>query len=304
MKKAIITGANGFVGSWLVKTLSENMVHVTAIIRNESEDVSEISTCDNINIVYCDLSELNSLVSLISERDYDVFYHLAWVSAGGVGRADYNVQLNNVKYACDAVKVASILGCKKILFAGTVSEHLVDNVANLNAKAQNNVYAVCKHTTRCLVNIECEKYGINCVWMQFSNLFGPGSLNGNIVGYTIRELLAGHDATFGPATQLYDLLYIKDLVVAAFLLGKCDTKLKIYYIGSGMPMVLKDYLLEIGKLMGMQERIKIGVREDDGTRYSKDWFDINPLVKDTGYSPSSKFREGILETINWMMSNK
>ena len=52
------------------------------------------------------------------------------------------------------------------------------------------------------------------MWMQFSNLYGPYSINGNIVGYTIKELLLGREATFGPANQIYDLLYIEDLVYA------------------------------------------------------------------------------------------
>ena len=224
MKKAIVTGANGFVGYWLVRELQHHGVSVTAVIKDENENISALEEFPDVEIVYCDLSELLDLPARIPARDYDVFYHLAWVSAGGAGRANYAVQLNNVKYACDAVTAATVIGCKKILFAGTVTERIAENILNLSAKAVNNIYGVCKHMTHCLVDIESKRQGIEYLWMQFSNLYGPYSINGNIVGYTIKELLSGNEPTFGPSNQPYDLLYIEDLARAAYLLGSRTTR--------------------------------------------------------------------------------
>lgn len=300
MKKAVVTGANGFVGYWLLRELQKNNVHVTAVIKDENENISMFSEFNNIDVVYCDLCQLNNLPNKISCRDYDVMYHLAWIAAGGEGRANYAIQLNNVKYACDAVNVAKSLGCSKILFAGTITEKIAENILNLSGKAVNNIYGICKHMTHCLVDVECQKAGIDYVWMQFSNLYGPYSINGNIVGYTIKELLQGNDASFGPAQQPYDLLYIEDLVYAAYLLGEKVTKNHCYYLGSGDVRILADYLREIGLVCGMADKIKIGARPDDGTRYNADWFDITPLKSDTGYTPRVSYRDGLIETINWM----
>ena len=301
MKKVIVTGANGFVGYWLVRELVNNNVQVIAVVRNEQTDVSKLKELgNNIQIVYCELSQIEELTQLIAEGDYDAFYHLSWMSAGGIGRADYSIQLMNVKYSCDAVKVASELGCKKILFAGTVTERIAENILNLSGKAVNNIYGICKHTTHCLVDVECQKYGIDYVWMQFSNLYGPYSINGNIVGYTIKELLNNKVASFGPAQQIYDLLYIEDLVYAAYLLGEKTTRHHSYYLGSGKLRILADYLKEIGDICGKPELIKIGARPDDGTRYENSWFDISSLVEDTGYEARVSFEDGVKQTIEWM----
>lgn len=300
MKKAIVTGANGFVGYWLLCELQKNGVHVTAVIKDENENISMFSEFNDVDVVYCNLNELNTLVDKVAAKDYDVMYHLAWVAAGGAGRADYNIQLNNVKYACDAVHVAKDLGCSKILFAGTITEKIAENILNLSSKAVNNIYGICKHMSHCLVDVESQKVGIDYVWMQFSNLYGPYSINGNIVGYTIKELLQGNDASFGPAQQSYDLLYIENLVYAAYLLGEKQTKEHCYYLGSGDVRILVDYLKEIGVVCGMEEKIKIGARPDDGTRYDANWFDITPLREDTGYEPRVSFQDGLRETINWM----
>lgn len=300
MKKAIVTGANGFVGYWLLWELQRNNVQVTAVIKDENENISMFSEFHDVDVVFCDLLNLNDLPNKIIEKDYDVMYHLAWVSAGGAGRADYVVQLNNVKYACDAVHVAKELGCSKILFAGTITEKIAENILNLSGKAVNNIYGICKHMTHCLVDVESQKVGIDYVWMQFSNLYGPFSVNGNIVGYTIKELLQGHDASFGPAQQPYDLLYIEDLVYAAYLLGEKQTKNHCYYLGSGNVRILANYLKEIGSVCEMEEKIKIGDRPDDGTRYDASWFDITPLRNDTGFVPRVSYRDGLLKTIDWM----
>lgn len=300
MKKAIVTGANGFVGYWLSRELHKNGVHVTAVIKDENENISMFSEFKNIDIVYCDLCQLDTLVDKVLTKDYDVMYHLAWVAAGGAGRADYNIQLNNVKYACDAVRVAKKIGCSKVLFAGTITEKIAENILNLSSKAVNNIYGICKHMSHCLVDIESRKMGIDYVWMQFSNLYGPYSINGNIVGYTIKELLQGNDAFFGPAQQPYDLLYIEDLAYAAYLLGEKPTRSHCYYIGSGDVRILSDYLKEIGVACGMEDKIKIGARPDDGTRYDANWFDITTLKEDTGYKPRISYLDGLQKTINWM----
>lgn len=301
MKKVIVTGANGFVGYWLVRELVNNNVQVIAVVRNEQTNVSKLKELgNNIQIVCCELSQIEDLTNLIAEGDYDAFYHLAWMSAGGTGRADYSIQLMNAKYSCDAVKVASKLGCKKILFAGTVTERIAENILNLSGKAVNNIYGICKHSTHCLVDVECQKYGIDYVWMQFSNLYGPYSINGNIVGYTIKELLNNNVASFGPAQQIYDLLYIEDLVYAAYLLGEKATRHHSYYLGSGKLRILADYLKEIGDICGKPELIKIGARPDDGTRYENSWFDISSLVEDTGYETRVSFEDGVKRTIEWM----
>lgn len=300
MKKAIVTGANGFVGYWLLRELQKNGVHVTAIIKDENENISKLSEFNDVDIVYCDLDNLNKLPDKIEYNDYDVMYHLAWVAAGGEGRADYAIQINNVKYACDAVHVAKELGCKKLLFAGTITEKIAESILNLSGKAINNIYGICKHMAHCLIDVESKKVGIDYVWMQFSNLYGPHSVNGNIVGYTIKELLMGNIATFGPAQQPYDLLYIEDLAYAAYLLGEKQTKSHCYYLGSGNVRILADYIKEIGAVCGLVDKIKIGARPDDGTRYDENWFDITPLKNDTGFSPRVSYKKGLKKTINWM----
>lgn len=301
MKNIIITGANGFVGFWFVKEFAKHNCNITAVIKDTNANISMFEGINNIDIVYCELSELNTLPEKLAGKSFDTFYHIAWVAAGGAGRADYSIQLQNVKYACDALTVASELGCSKILFAGTITEKLTESIDRLST-ATNNIYGIVKNTSHSLVKILAQKYNIEYVWMRFANLYGPHSVNGNIVGYTIKELLLGNEATFGPAQQPYDLLYIEDLAKAAYLLGENKTKRDCYYLGCGDIRKLSDYLLEIGEICGKRNLIKIGKRPDDGTRYEKDWFLIDELKEDTGFEPAFSLSKGITITKDWIQS--
>ena len=300
MKKCIVTGANGFVGQSLIRKLNEENVIVYAIIKDENENIDSIKDFENVKIVYCDLADIKKLPEKILERDIDVFYHIAWISAGGSGRANYNIQLLNTKYACDCAEIAKKLNCKKFLCAGTITEKIAEDVLNLTVKSENIIYGISKHTAHCLLDIICQSLGLDYIWMQFSNLYGPHSINGNIVQYTIDRLLHNQTAEFGPANQPYDLLYIDDLAEQMYLLGKIKMKNNCYYLGSNTPMILKEYLLKIGDIMNKKNLILIGSKKDDGTRYNSSWFDISPLLKEIGTINFTNFEDGINNTINWI----
>lgn len=91
-----------------------------------------------------------------------------------------------------------------------------------------------------------------------------------------------------------------DLLDAVYRLGEAETKQACYYIGSGSPRILREYLLEIGELAGMQEKVGIGIRPDDGIKYDISMFDTTPLKEAIGDYVSTPFEEGIKKTINWL----
>lgn len=74
MKKAILTGATGFVGKWLIKILLEADVDVTVIVRDKNK--LDMNFVDKIHIYECEYYNYDTLE--ISASKYDVFYHLAW----------------------------------------------------------------------------------------------------------------------------------------------------------------------------------------------------------------------------------
>ena len=303
MKKAIVTGANGFVGTWLVKELAERNVKVYAVVRDADRDVSALAALDNVKILYCDLEHIKNLPDSIPDRDIECFYHLAWAGAGGPLRADYNIQLGNAKYCLDAAYAAGQTGCKKFLCAGTVSENIVDEISGLDSVSQNMMYAVCKQAAHRLLNVYCRITDIKLIWMQFSNIYGPGDRTNNLISYTLKEILNDRKPAFSKGSQPYDFVFIKDLVHAAYLLGSCDVPSDGYFIGSGNSRPLCEYLSGIPEILGSRCQIGLGERPEDGVVYNKDWFDISKLQKSTGFVSRYSFEEGIRETFRWLKEN-
>ena len=111
------------------------------------------------------------------------------------------------------------------------------------------------------------------------------------------ELIATKHASPGSAVQPCDCVDGDDLTEAVYQVGICENKHDFYYIGSGKPRLLKDYLFEIGELCNKKELIKIGIRKDDGIKYDYSMFDNTALFDDIGDYISTDFTAGILKTL-------
>jgi nucleoside-diphosphate-sugar epimerase len=298
MESVIVTGANGFIGSTLVHNLLKKDVKVVAI------DISfanpRIPDCDNVLKLEVGLDEVEKLKALIPAMNYDAMYHLAWAGVNGPSKADPTVQLNNIQLGINCAQLCKAIGVKKLLCAGTVAEQAVHSLPNLPQTSGGMLYGVAKHCAHLILEDYCKNIGLQFVWMQFSNIYGVGNKTGNLVSYTLSELLKGNEPTFGPATQPYDFIYVDDLLEAVYRLGASQTDRSCYYIGSGAPHILKEYLLKIGELAGLRENIGIGIRPDDGIKYDFSMFDIAPLREAIGDFVSTSFEDGIKKTIIWL----
>lgn len=291
MNRVIVTGANGYVGSCLIKELINKNIEVVAIDRIFTN--LKFLQSNMITLIEDSLDDVKRLEESIPANKYDAFYHLAWEGVNGSSKSNPNIQLKNSELTMNCATVAKKIGCRKLLCAGTIAERATESLGNLDKVSGGMLYGVAKYTTHLMLETYCKSIGLEFVWMQFSNIYGPKNKTGNLVSYTLGELIKGNEATFGPANQPYDFIYVEDLIEAVIRLGENNTKKNFYFIGSGEPRILHEYLFEIGREYGKEELIKIGVRPDDGIKYTFDMFDTTELIKDIGNYISKNFTEGI-----------
>ena len=122
MKSAIVTGANGFMGHHLVRTLVDNDYRVYAIVRSENSEVSCIAQMQNVKLIYCDMKNWDSLSKKLSGVQVDYVYHLAWAGSSGELRRDYKLQMDNVLCTCKLIEVMHLMHIKRLVVAGSVTQ--------------------------------------------------------------------------------------------------------------------------------------------------------------------------------------
>ena len=76
MNRIVVTGATSMIGVALIEEAIKNNVKVLAIVRENSLRINRLPKSDLIEIVSCDIEELDSFPQI--KEKYDVFYHFAW----------------------------------------------------------------------------------------------------------------------------------------------------------------------------------------------------------------------------------
>ena len=297
MKSAIVTGANGFIGRWLVKELSEHNYYVYAVVRKNH---SYICKNQNVKIVECPMSEILSLREKLTITNIDKFFHLAWNASGGEGRANYDLQLKNVKESCDVAELAKQLQVKHFFGVGTLTENIVEDLLEDENISTNMIYAVSKKMTRYFLDIAFRQNATKFTWLQFSNVYGPYNQSGNLLSYALNAMMKKEVPEFSSGEQPYDFVYVKDLVRAIRLISDMDSGKQYYFIGSGTSLKLKEYLQKLPSIIGNNSQLEIGKRAEDGVKYEKSWFDCSDLIEEVGYTAEYSFEKGIKETIEWL----
>jgi len=121
MDKVIITGADGFVGSYTVKYFLEQGKTVLAL--DIGETPHRIEPHKNMTYMQCDISDTAAMLEKIPHGMYDTFIHFAWAGSAGTARVDYNLQMKNALNTVECLKVAKELSCRRFVGAGSIMEY-------------------------------------------------------------------------------------------------------------------------------------------------------------------------------------
>ncbi|WP_303691814.1 NAD-dependent epimerase/dehydratase family protein [Megamonas hypermegale] len=300
MKKVILTGATGFVGNAVLRELIKNNIYVIAISR--SGNPKNIPDSDLVRYISCDLSEMNSLVNKISDKDIDTFYHFAWNGSAGPARADTNLQLKNAQWTIDSLNVAKKLGCNRFVAAGSIMEHETIAAAYTqgNKPGLGYIYGSGKLVAHTMAMSVAASIGIDLIWAEITNAYGIGELSARMVNTTLRKIIHGENPQFTAGTQNYDFVYIDDVARAFYLIGKNGKPFNDYLIGSSTARPLKEFLLEMKNSVAPNLDFIFGDVPFTGVDLPLEKYDCKKTEEDTGFKASISFAEGTKRTIEWL----
>ena len=302
MEKVIISGADGFVGSYTVDFFLKKGKKVLAL--DIWEEPRRLYSHPNLVYKQCDVADRDGMMKIIPKGMYDVFIHFAWAGSAGEARIDYNLQMQNALNTVECVKVAKILGCSRFVCAGSIMEYEVEAAIHSQGShpGMGYIYGMGKHIAHCLCKSVAANIGIDLIWPMITNAYGVGELSPRFVNTTLRKIIKNEPLQFTAATQNYDFVYVSDVAKAFYLVADKGKPFCEYMIGSGNARPLKEFILEMINSCGPNNKPLFGDVPYTGTNMPIATFSIDAIKEDCGFIPDVTFGEGKKKTMDWLMS--
>lgn len=269
---------------------------VLCIVRKHSNRISNLPKSDKLRILEANLEDYENLYI---EGKYDEFYHLAWSETFGKSRDDVEIQLSNIKYSINAVKLAYRCGCSVFVGAGSQAEYgIAKDVLNANTAINpNSGYGIAKYAAGKFTNLLCSQLGIKHNWVRILSIYGHLDASHSLIMYVINELKNGRSPKLTNCDQIWDYLHCYDAARALLAIGKSGKPGKTYVLGSGEGKKLSEYMEDIRNLINPSVKLGFGLKEYYPHQPMYLVADISELVEDTRWKPEISFKKGIEEII-------
>lgn len=291
--KILITGGTGFIGRHLALKLAQKKENeVFLLVRKVDDSFMQMS-----NIKQIQYKEIDA----IHIKGIDVFYHMAWAGVSSRDKNDIDLQLENITLGCEMIRLAAKFDTKKFIAAGTVAEytHQKGIMDFSERQTPSDIYGATKTAAYFLMSTYASELKVPFIWAVIPSTYGEGRNNDNILTYTITTLLEGKKPLYGKLDQIWDFLYIEDLITALELIGEKGYTRKVYGIGSGTYKTLNEYIEIIRDIINPHLELGIGEKKESAMRIESSCANINELVQDTGFTPKFSFEQGIRKTIEY-----
>ena len=302
MKNAIVTGATGFVGRWLVRELIRAGIRTAAIVRPGSGRIGTLPESELLEIVACPMEEYAHLSERMEKREECVFFHLAWEGVYGPGRADLEVQQKCVKASAAAVRAAAGSGCVRFLGLGSImeAESLAAADADGTRPGPGYIYGEAKHMAHLVTKVLAAELGIDHLWPMLTNAYGELDDSTRFINATLRKIINGEPLEFTSGTQIYDFIHVQDAAGALIAVADRGIPFHSYRIGSGKPAPLRSFIETIGRTLAPDRTLHFGEVPYTGAQLPKEEFMTSSLSGEVGFEPKIGFEEGIRRTMAWL----
>lgn len=300
MEKAIITGADGFVGSYTVRHFLDQGKGVLAL--DLGAVPRRLAPHPLLDYRPCDIRDVPAMLETIPRDQYDTFVHFAWAGSAGPGRTDYGLQVQNALETVECLKAAKELGCTRFVCAGSIMEYETEAAVHKQDVRPGMAYAY--GTGKLLAHSLCKSVaaslGIDLLWPMITNAYGVGEFSPRFVNTTLRKIIHGEPLQFTAATQHYDFVYVTDVAKAFYLVAEKGKPFREYMIGSGNARPLKEFILEMVRACGPDCEPLFGDIPFTGADMPLETFRIDALQDDCGFTPDVSFAQGTVLTMDWL----
>lgn len=298
MTKVLVTGATGFIGSHVTRSLVSRQDEVVAVIRPSSDRRRIRDVIEGVQVVEADLLDAEDMARVVDETQPDLCIHLGWYAEPG----KYLDSPMNLDMLSASIRFARQLGdggCRRFVGIGTCFEyemthHRVSESATTNP---SSLYAASKTSFATVLDKIGPLTGMETSWVRPFYLYGPHEDERRLVSSVILSLLRGQNAPTTEGMQVRDFLHVSDVASAIVAVGDSDLQGTVN-IGSGEQVTVREIVEAIGKATNRSELIRFGAmpyRESDPMFVVAD----NTRLRSVGWKPRFGLDDGIVDTVHW-----
>jgi nucleoside-diphosphate-sugar epimerase len=304
--RILLTGASGFVGSYLLRRILQSGEHEVAILRQPGDEAWRIrDLLDRVQVLEGDLAETGTLKPQLTAFGPGAVLHLAWAGVLGSQRNDAR-QVENMNWTLALVKLAYDVGAQHWIGLGSQAEYGAQTQAidERSPTAPTTLYGMTKLRSGLMAGRLCQELGLRFAWLRLFSTYGPQNDPAWMLPYVILALLAGERPSLTPAEQLWDFLYVGDAAEAIYAV-LCEPRAEgVFNLGCGKAVVLRQVVEQVRDLI--DPRLPLGFGE---VSYRPDQVmhleaDITRLKQATGWAPLTGLAEGLARTVEWYREHR
>ena len=320
MKKFIVTGGLGFIGSNLIELLLNKKFKVLNIDKvtysSNFYNLKEFKRNRNYRFVKCDLKNKNKLLNIIKKYKPDCIFNLAAET-----HVDRSIDSPKNFIESNIYGVFSLLeACRiylkikkkfKLIHISTdevYGDNLIGSSKESDPYKPSSPYAATKASSDHLVYSYVRTYNFPAIITNCSNNYGPKQHPEKLIPKIIYNILNNRVLPlYGKGLNKREWIYVKDHcegLLKIFQKGKIGN---FYNIGSNINLKNKQLVIKILKVaktklnIGKNVRIKyVKDRPGHDIRYS---LNSNKINKNLKWKPKTKLNEGLNKTIAWYLNN-
>ena len=287
IKKVLVIGGSGFIGSNIVKRcLKLNWKVYSTYYKKKLEN-------DRVNSFFLDLSKPKI------PKKFNIYYDHVFFSAGDIDHEDYNSKKILNEHFYSVLELTNKLKTKNFYYFSTADEYKTTKQKLDEVKSKiflKTYYALAKHLASQYLLTLHKKSIFNVIIFRVFIVYGPGQNTYRLIPNIISNLLKKEIFKILNNNLKKDFLFIDDFIDAIFLSIK-NKKLfgKIVNVGSGKSVSL-NYLGK--KIQSIIKQGKVIFKNTKKTKSLSQFSSINLIKKNTNWKPKVTLDEGLMKTIN------
>lgn len=312
MRKFLVTGGAGFVGSHIATALVERGDVVCVLDNLSTGDRHNLDhLAGRIELIEGDLLDAGAVERAVESVDC-IFHQAALASVPRSVEAPLDTHAACVTGTVMLLEAARRANVRRIVYAGSSSAY-GDRAADSpkhegDLPAPLSPYAAAKLAGEFYCQAFWATYGLETVSIRYFNVFGPRqdptSQYSAVIPIFVTAMLAGRQPTiFGDGTQSRDFTYVDNVVRGNLLAADADASAvagKTINVACGRQTTLLELVAAINRTLGTQIEPKFDAPRAGDVKQSL--ADISLARELLGYAPSIEFDEGLQRSIDYYRS--